>query len=226
MNEIKKNTQEPENPVVYVVDDDTDLTASIEEFTDSVGLMCSGYASAQQFLDDFDESRVSCLLLDIRMAGLTGLGLQEELNNRGAAMPVIMMSGYSEVEVVTQAMKAGAFDFIKKPFLDINLLELINQAHAKDAQQRATWKRRKIIEAMLSRLSEREREVLELLAAAKNTKTIARELGISIKTVDNHRTKVVYKMQVQNTIELALLMSEYHGHRPIVPLQDLKLQPF
>jgi FixJ family two-component response regulator len=182
-----------------------------------VGLSAALYASAQEFLAAYDAHQPGCLLLDIRMPGMSGMDLQQELNLRGAVIPVIFMSGHADIPMAVEAMQHGAFDFLQKPFRDQDLLDRIQRAIAKDAERRVALGERARIKTHLESLTEREREVLDLLTLGKQNKVIAQELGVSPRTIEIHRARVMEKMDAQSVAELVRMMLDL-GHR--IPAQS------
>ena len=195
---------------VHVVDDDKAVRESLQRLMESVGVVVETYPSAQAFLDGYDRARPGCLVLDIRMPGMSGLELQEKLADEGIGLPVIIISAHGNVEKAVRAMKAGAVDFIKKPYKGQLLLERIRQALELDARMRRKEEERAEVGARIARLTPREREVMHLLAAGKRPKQIAFELGLSRKTVDVHRGHIMMKMQVDSLVELARMI-QTHG---------------
>jgi two-component system, LuxR family, response regulator FixJ len=189
-------------PTVFVVDDDPAVRKSLEVLIRSVGLKAETYESAQVFLDAYDSDRTGCLVLDVRMPGMSGLELQKTLRERGNGLPVIIITGHGDVPIAVRAMKAGAVEFLEKPFSKQLLLEHIHEAIAQDARQRQEESKQSQIETRLTQLSPRERQVMELVVAGKVSKQIAAELGLSKKTVDVHRAHVMEKMQVESVAEL------------------------
>lgn len=191
--------------LVYIVDDDAAIRHSLEMLMQSVGHKFKSYGSARAFLDSFDPSIPGCLLLDVRMPEISGLDLQHLLNQDKIKIPVIIITGHGDVPMAVRAMKQGAVDFIEKPFHDQNLLDSIAKALAKslDIQQQQN-NQSKYFE-QLSKLSPRERQVMEVLVAGKHSKVIASELGISPKTVDVHRGHIMEKMHVKSLVELVRL---------------------
>jgi RNA polymerase sigma factor (sigma-70 family) len=190
------------NPVVVVVDDDSGVRNAMRALLKSVGLQAMLYPSAQEFLAAYDPQQPGCLLLDIRMPGMSGMELQQELNLRGAVIPVIFMSGHADIPMAVEAMQHGAFDFLQKPFRDQDLLDRIQRAVAKDAERRLALGERSRVKAHLESLTEREREVLELLTKGRQNKQIAQELGVSPRTIEIHRARVMEKMDAQSIAEL------------------------
>src|SRR5439155_4180867 len=190
---------------VFVVDDDADLRESLGWLFQSAGLRVKSYSTAQEFLTDYKPEEPGCLLLDVRMPGLSGLDLQEELRRRGVPPPIIMMTGHARVPMAVRALKGGAIDFIQKPFSDQSLLERIRQAIDLDRRTRQVRTEAAKFAALLTHLTPREREVMGLVIAGKPNKIIAADLGISSKTVEIHRGRVMEKMQVESVAELVRL---------------------
>jgi FixJ family two-component response regulator len=195
-------------PLVMVVDDDSGVRNAMRILLKSVGLDSVSYPSAQEFLAAWQPSQPGCLVLDIRMPGMSGLELQEQLNLRGAVVPVIFMTGHGDVPMAVEAMQHGAFDFLQKPFRDQDLLDRIQKALARDAQLRAALGEHERIRARLETLTDREREVLELMTSGKQNKAIAQDLGISPRTIEIHRARVMEKMGAQSVAELVRMMLE------------------
>jgi FixJ family two-component response regulator len=173
----------------------------------SVGLNVEAFASAEDFLECYQDEPgpPRCLVADVRMPGLSGLGLQERLGSRGVKIPIIMITGYGNVPMAVQAMSAGACDFIEKPFSRQTLLMRVQEAIDRDAQQRSEQVRRSHVTAKLATLSQREREVMDLIVNGDNSKHIASKLAISEKTVAKHRAKVFKKMEVDSIAALVCL---------------------
>lgn len=190
---------------VFVVDDDADVRASLSWLFESAGLRCRSYGTAQEFLAEYRGDETGCLLLDVRMPGLSGLDLQEELRRRGSPPPIIIMTGYAKVPMAVRALKGGAIDFIQKPFGDEALLERVRQAIELDRRTRRERIECASFVAQLARLTPREREVMNLVVAGKPNKIIAGDLGISPKTVEIHRGRVMEKLQVDSVAELVRL---------------------
>ena len=172
----------------------------------SVGLESALYASAQEFLAAYQPAQPGCLVLDIRMPGMSGLELQQQLNLRGAVIPVIFMTGHGDIPMAVEAMQHGAFDFLQKPFRDQDLLDRIQRAIAKDAEQRQSLGERERIKSHLETLTAREREVLDLLTQGKQNKAIAQDLGVSPRTIEIHRARVMEKMAAQSVAQLVRMM--------------------
>jgi FixJ family two-component response regulator len=192
--------------IVMVVDDDAGVRNAMRSLLKSVGLNSQLHASAQDFLASYKPSQPGCLVLDIRMPGMSGLELQQELNLRGATIPVIFMTGHGDVPMAVEAMQHGAFDFLQKPFRDQDLLDRIQKAIARDAKLRESLGEHAKIDARLQTLTEREREVLDLMILGKQNKAVAQELGVSPRTIEIHRARVMEKMDVQSVAELVRIM--------------------
>lgn len=192
---------------VHVVDDDAAVRDSLALLVRSVGLESRTYASAAEFLAAFDATMDGCLVVDIRMPGMSGLDLQQVLKERGCRLPLLFITGHGDVAMAVRAMRAGALDFIEKPFRDQELLDRINQALALSAQQRSAFAQVEDIRARLSTLTTREREIMERIVAGQANKVIAMELGLSERTVEIHRAKVMTKMQVHSLAELVTLVT-------------------
>jgi FixJ family two-component response regulator len=187
---------------VFIVDDDAAVRDSIQELLESVGLRAESYASGQAFLDNLQPQRPGCLVLDVRMAGMGGLVLQEKLNELGAGIPVIIITGHGDVPMAVRALKAGAVDFVQKPYRDQLLLDSINNALTVDAIARRSQDGHNKRDLQLAALTKREQEVLDKLLTGAISKQIARELGISTRTVEAHRQNLLRKLQVTSVKEL------------------------
>jgi len=190
-------------PTVFVVDDDEAVRRALKLLIASAGLPVETFPSADDFLASHDPARPGCLVLDVRMPGMSGLSLQDQLAARKITMPVIMITGHGDVSMAVRAVKKGAIDFIQKPFDDEVLLERVQQALGKDAEDRQARARRTEFESRLARLTPREQEVLDLLIAGKGNKEVALELGLSRKTVDIHRAHVMMKLGVDSLLTIA-----------------------
>ena len=189
---------------VFIVDDDAAVCDSIQELVESVGLRAETYASGQAFLDHYQLERSGCLVLDVRMAEMSGLVLQEKLNALGAGIPVIIITGHADVPMAVHALKAGAIDFVQKPYRNQLLLDSINSALAMDAISRRSLDESQNHDRQLATLTKREQEVLDKLLAGSISKQIARELGISTRTVEAHRQNLLRKLGVGSVKELML----------------------
>ena len=194
-----------ERQTVFIVDDDEAVRDSVAELVESVGLQAECYASAPAFLDAFAPVRPGCLVLDVRMAEMSGLVLQERLNALGARMPVIVLTGHGDVPMAVQALKAGAVDFLQKPYREQALLDSINAALSLDAAARDSSAAADNYDRSLAALTEREREVLDQLLAGKSSKEIASALAISPRTAEAHRRNLLRKFGVGSAKELMCL---------------------
>ncbi len=192
---------------VFVVDDDEAVRDSIQELVESVGLQAEGYDSAQAFLDTFRPQRPGCLVLDVRMAEMSGLVLQERLNELEVRIPVIVLTGHGDVPMAVQAMRNGAMDFIQKPYREQALLDSINAALALDIDARRSTGAANDIEQRLSTLTDREREVLGQILSGSTSKEIARELSVSPRTVEAHRKNLLRKLGTGSVKELMLRLA-------------------
>ena len=189
---------------VFVVDDDEAVRDSIQELVESVGLQAEGYDSALAFLDAFESQRPGCLVLDVRMAEMSGLVLQERLNELKASIPVILLTGHGDVPMAVQAMRSGAVDFIQKPYREQALLDSINVALTTDAVARRSSVVTDDVEQRLASLTGREREVLDKILSGLTGKEIARELDVSPRTVEAHRKNLLRKLGIATVKTLIL----------------------
>lgn len=201
----------PTSQVVHVIDDDADVRQSLAFLLSTAGLAVRVHESAVAFLKALPDAQDGCIVTDVRMPEMDGLELQQRLKEMKVGMPVIVITGHGDVHLAVSAMKAGAIDFIEKPFDDDTLLAAIRAAltrHAEDAQRQS---RTAEVRARMETLSDREREVLDGLVAGKPNKIIAHELGISARTVEVYRANVMTKMRADSLSELvrmALMESE------------------
>jgi two-component system response regulator DctR len=199
-------------PTVFIVDDNAAMRDSIAELVDSVGLRHACFGSGQAFLDAFDPAAPGCLVLDVRMAHMSGPALQERLNAAGARIPIVFISAHADIDIVVRTMKGGAVDFVAKPYRDQQLLDSINEALARDAALRAQPGDQRAAAARLATLSAREREVMTLVVAGQSSKEIARTLRISHRTVELHRSHVFEKLGVRSAVELVRFALEAGLH--------------
>lgn len=201
-----------ENPTVHIVDDDPDFRESMSLMVRSMGLNAAVYPSAEAFLDGYSAPPDSpkCMVLDVRMSGLSGLGLQQMLATDGKGMPIIMISGCADISMAVQAMRAGALDFLEKPISCQTLSVRIREAIDYDVRQHREANRKTELVRHVERLSSRQREVFDLLVAGESSKQIARQLDIGEKTVAKHRATVLGKMQVDSVVELVRLFANAH----------------
>ena len=180
---------EPES-MVFIVDDDEAMRDALDTLIRSVGMKTVLHASADEFLASYDPEQPGCLVLDVRMPGMSGLELQDRLVEEGVDLPVIIITGHGDVPMAVRAMRAGALDFLEKPFREQDLLHRIHQAIERDAKIRRERAAKADIVARLASLTSREREVMERVVAGKHNKAIASELGVSHKTVEFHRSLI------------------------------------
>ena len=201
-------------PFVFVVDDDPSIRESLRLLLSSAGYGVKAFASAKEFLEsERDSPGPTCLVLDVKMPGLSGLDLQKELKSRNYVMPIIFITGHGDIPMSVQAMKNGAVDFLSKPFDDGELLGVVKTALLKDSQTRADLNEQKHIIQRLDSLSTREHEVLTYLITGMLNKQIAYELNISERTIKAHRKQVLDKMGVDSIAEL-VRMTEKVGVKP------------
>jgi two-component system, LuxR family, response regulator FixJ len=189
-------------PTVFVVDDDQAMRDSLRFLVASVDLGVECYASAEDFLDSYRPTHPGCIVLDVRMPGLSGLELLDRLEEDRFRPPVVLITGHGDIPMAVRALKAGAFDFIEKPFGDQVLLERIQQALAHDKHRREDLLRVVDLELRFERLTSREREVFRIVVQGKPNKVVASELGLSQKTVEVHRAHVMEKMQAGSFADL------------------------
>ncbi len=189
-------------PVISVVDDDAAARSSLRLLLKSLGLAATAYDSAASFLASYDPQQPGCLLLDIRMPGMSGLELQEQLNQRGTLSPIIFITGHGDVAMAVEAMQHGAFDFLQKPFRDQELLDRVQRALAKDRSTREELRGQDSIRQRLQSLTAREQDVLSLVTGGAPNKIIAYRLGISQRTVEIHRARVMEKMCAESLAQL------------------------
>lgn len=197
-------------PVVFVVDDDEAICRSLALLIEDIGLRAETFTSAQHFLSAYDPEQPGCLVLDVRMSGMSGLELQTRLNELGLRIPTVVMTGHGDVPMAVEAMKAGALDFVEKPFRDQVMLDSIQKAITVDRETRDREKQHKEFRSRLEQLTQREQQIMELLIAGKANKVIAFELGISQKTVDFHRSNVLGKLSVNSVVDLVRLAHRAH----------------
>jgi FixJ family two-component response regulator len=199
-------------PTVFVIDDEASMRRAITRLLASAGFATQGYASAGDFLADYEPSRPGCLMLDLAMPGLSGLELQQILRARGMSPPIIFLTGHAEIADSVKAMKGGAVEFLTKPVEDEELIAAVRDALAKDALARGSQAQIDAIRERLASLTPREHQVLRCVIAGKLNKQTAAELGTVEKTIKVHRARVIEKMQVGSAAELALLVAKAGIH--------------
>lgn len=190
---------------VYVVDDDDGMRRALNLLLNTVGYKTAAFASPKEFLENFRPDVPGCLVLDIRMPGMSGLELQQHLNRMGSMLPVIFITGHGDVPMAVQAMKEGAFEFVQKPFRDQDLLDRINHALELDKENRSTLALRADVSQRFESLTPREKQVMAMVVDGAANKVIAIDLGLSERTVEIHRAKVMEKMGARSVAHLVKL---------------------
>lgn len=196
------NGQSAQQSTVFVVDDDQAMRNSLQWLIESVGTKVECFSSAEEFLKSYYPGRAGCLLLDVRMPGMSGLELQEYLLANDIRIPVIIITGHGDVPMAVRSMKGGAVDFIEKPFNDELLLEAIRNALNVDEDQRDRQYELAVLAERLAQLTPREHEVMDMVTVGKSNKEIANMLGVSAKTVEAHRARVMEKMEARSLADL------------------------
>lgn len=194
---------------VFLIDDDEAVCSSIEKYLQLCGFETVSYGSAASFLADWDSVRnqTGCLLIDLHLTDLNGFGLLDELDARGSEMPFVMISGRGMIPDATTAMRRGALDFLEKPFKPQLLAQRLEEGLEMDRARRHQRSEDRVYAMRLNSLTDRERQVLELVAQAKSTRAIADQLGIALKTVEVHRGNLIRKMGVSNSVELVRMFA-------------------
>ena len=191
---------------IFIVDDDEDVRDSLVELFGSLKLQTKSYKSAINFLDDYSPEESGCLLADVRMPGMSGIELQQKLNEKAISIPMIIMTGHGDVQMAVQAMKDGAFEFLQKPFRDQDLIDCITKALEQDKSNRITINEKHDLQIRIDSLTTREREVIDKVLEGKANKIIARELEISDRTVETHRSHAMEKLNAKSIAELVKIM--------------------
>ena len=189
-------------PTVFVVDDDESVRKMLRWLIESVNLQVEEYTSADDFLASYKPNQVGCIILDVRMPGMSGIELQQKLFQGNSQLPVILLTGHGDVQMAVSAMKNGAFDFVEKPFNNQNLLDIVQKGIAESLRIKDSHMEHKKREARLSSLTTRERQVFDLIVAGQTNKSVARHLDISQKTVEVHRSKVMAKLVAKSLSDL------------------------
>lgn len=197
-----------QNGIVYLVDDEFVMRDSLTLLIESTGLTVKSFESAEAFLDHYNADQVGCLILDVRMPTMSGLELQEELLKRNITIPIIFISGNAEIPDSAKAFRAGAVDFLQKPFDHTLLLNRIDEALTKDLSFRAKCNDLATLQERLNMLSRREKQVLSLVVNYNTNKEIAAILNLSNRTIDAHRAHIMKKMQAENFPELVIMVRE------------------
>jgi len=191
-----------ERPIVFVVDDDPSMREALQDLVASIGLEARVFASAQEFLQARRPDAPGCLVLDVRLPGMSGLTFQQELANAGIDLPVIFITGHGDVPMSVRAIKAGAVEFLMKPFRDQELLDAINAGIERDRAQRGEAARVADLRSRFASLTSREREIMALVILGRLNKQIAGELGVTEATVKVHRGQVMHKMRAESVPDL------------------------
>jgi FixJ family two-component response regulator len=191
-----------EEPIVFLVDDDQDFRDSLATLFDSMGLKVSTFSSAAEFLRSKLPDTVSCLVLDVRLPNLSGLDLQAELAKASISIPIIFVTGHGDIPMTVQAMKAGAADFLTKPFREQDMLDAVTSALKRDRKRRELERRLADLRSRMQALTPREREVMTFVTAGLMNKQIAGKLDVAIITVKTHRGQVMRKMGVRSVADL------------------------
>jgi two-component system response regulator FixJ len=188
--------------IVHVVDDEAEVCNAVAMLLRSVGLQSRTYGSAQAFLEGYRPGTPGCIVLDVRLPGMSGLELQERLQQSGITLPVIVMTGHGDIQMAVRAMRAGALDFVEKPFNDQTLLDRVHEGVARSMQSHDADGERAQVQSRYNSLSEREREILKHVVDGRPNKLIADELGLSTRTVESHRAHIIEKMQASSLSHL------------------------
>ena len=196
---------------VFVVDDDDAVRESLAFLLKSVGLKVESFPSAQDFFKSYNPARAGCLVLDIRMPGMSGLELQEKLKQMESMLPIIFITGHGDVPMAVKAIKAGAADFVQKPFRDQELIDRIREVLEEDASARVEKLQKAEILKRIDSLTEREREVMEQVVDGKANKVVAIDLNVSQRTVEIHRANVMDKMKARSLAQLVRLVMKARG---------------
>lgn len=194
-------------PLVHIVDDDAAIRDALAWLLQSRSIASCAWDSSEAFLADYQDNMSGCMILDIRMGGMTGIELFESLLTRGCTMPALFLTGHGDVPLAVKMLKRGAYDFIEKPFNDNELVDRVSEALKQDLSQRSQVADRAKVGERLAALTEREREVMNCILAGKLNKVIADELQIAMRTVEVHRARIFEKMGVRSAVELAQLLA-------------------
>ena len=195
-----------ENAMVFIVDDDEAVRDSIELMMESVDQPAKTYADAQAFLDDYNSSMSGCIVMDVRMPGMNGMELHRRLNELGCNLPIIFVTGHGDIQMAVEAMQNGALDFVTKPYREQELLDTISRALDKDAAKRQFLIEKRVVQERLATLTARETEVMEMMVDGNANKVIGIDLGISERTVEIHRGRVMKKMKTHSLAELVKMV--------------------
>jgi two-component system, LuxR family, response regulator FixJ len=196
-------------PIVYVIEDDEALRSLVRALVLSIGIPCRTFASADKFLEHYDPRQPGCAVLDIFMPGRSGLELQDELNRRGAMIPLIFITGHADVASAVAAVRHGAFNFLEKPFRNSELIDSVRGALELDRRNRQMLAEHDAIRDRIASLTPREREVLELIVRGLASKVMAAEMGLSKRTVELHRSRVMGKMGASSVAQLVRMFLDF-----------------
>ena len=198
-------------PTVFVVDDEADIRDALRMLLASVKLKVETFGSAREFLAAYDPKRAGCMILDVRMPGMSGPELQEQLRANNINIPIIIITGHGDVPTAVRTMRAGAIDVLEKPFSDDLLLERVHQALERDAATRTDQAEREKVASRMARLTPREREVMGAIVQGKLNKVIAADLGLSTRTVEIHRARIMEKMEARSVSTLTRMVLLMEG---------------
>jgi FixJ family two-component response regulator len=193
-------------PVVFIVDDDQGVRESVKILLRSIGIDAETFKSGDDFLEKYDPDKFGCIVLDVRMPGMSGLELQERLVSMGCTMPIVFVTAHGDVPMAVEAVKAGALDFVQKPFRDQELIDKIQEGFAENERIRKKLRDRGQINERIASLTPREREVMDMVVDGKANKVIAIDLGLSQRTVEIHRARVMSKMAADSVSQLVQLV--------------------
>jgi len=193
-------------PTVFIVDDDSGVLKSLAFLMQTIGIPTRTYASAHEFLEHYDPAAAGCLVLDVRMPVMSGLELQQKLHEMESTLPIIFLTAHGDVPTAVKAVQSGAVAFLQKPFHDQDLVDRIQHAMAENARMRAGTAERDVVTSRAASLTPRERQVLDAVVAGKANKVIAAELGLSQRTVEIHRARVMKKMHADSLAHLIQMM--------------------
>lgn len=209
MNGDGNNTAE----TVFLVEDDEAVREGLSDLLHSAGIATRCFGSAEEFLQSWDVAMTGCLLLDVRLPGMSGMELQSHLNSLGIAIPVIIMTAHGDIPMVRKALKAGAVEFLTKPFQDEDIFDVVRQAFERDRENRRAMDRQAILQACVESLTERERQVLEMVTAGLTNREIAEKLFLSVVTVKLHRGQGMRKMQAESLADLVRMWGKIGSTR-------------
>jgi len=211
----------PSQQTVYVIDDSPAIRKSLQLLMEMIGLPVKAFPSAASFLEAYKPGDAGCLILDIRMPGMNGLDLQQELNRRSFDLPIIVLTGYADVPSAIRALKSGAVEFLEKPAEDDVLLDHVRRALAFDAQHRRQRSEDDVVRERFERLSPRELEVLRLVIDGLSSKEIGHRLHVACKTVEAHRLRIMNKMEVESVADLVRVVVAFESREPRKTASDL-----